>query len=77
MGQRLDVTMQNGAVTAHTHRIIVFLHLRPHFQQLGRDGLEMLGGNTAHHHIAAGRHRRRHIGARLDLIGNYGIGGAI
>ena len=65
------------AGAAHQHRVVPLFDRYAHFQQLGRDALQMLGDDVFYQNLAAGGSHGGHVSARLDLIGNDGIIGSV
>ena len=74
---RLDVdAVERTLGRVYDDRLIIFFDLTAHLHELGADALKMLRGDVADRDPASGRGGGSHIGARLDLVGNDGIGNA-
>ena len=76
IGAGLYRGLAQGAAAHHPDGIIKHDDLGSHFLKLGGDALHVLGNDVLHQNIAAGRGNGSHIGARLDLIRDNGIGAA-
>ena len=76
VGQGLHVGAGEIAGAAHQHRVVPLFDRYAHFQQLGRDALQMLGDDVFYQTLAAGGSHGGHVSARLDLIGNDGVAAA-
>ena len=77
MRHGVDLQRQNIAGTGYPHSIVKFLHSDPCTAQLGRDGLQVLGGNILDEHIAAGGRGSDHIAAGFDLIRDDAVSAAV
>ena len=77
IGQRLDVGAAKLARAAHEQRVVLLLDLHTHLLELGGDAVHVLGDDAAHEDLSAAGGDSRHVGARLDLIGDNGIRAAV
>ena len=77
IGQRLDVGAAKLARAAHEQRVVLLLDLHAHLLELGGDAVHVLGDDAAHEDLSAAGGDSRHVGARLDLIGDNGIRAAV
>ena len=73
----VDLQRQNIAGAGYPHSIVKFFHSDPSAAQLGRDGLQVLGGDVLNEHIAAGGSSSYHIAAGFDLIRDDAVGAAV
>ena len=76
VGAGLYRGLAQGAAAHHPDGIIKHDDLGAHFLKLGGDALHVLGNHVLHQNIAAGCGNGSHIGARLDLVRDNGIGAA-
>ena len=76
MGQCFDVALLNGPLALDAHRLVVLGHLGAGSDEVGGNGLEVLGNDPADQHVAAGGSCGHHIGAGLDLVGDDAVFGA-
>ena len=77
MGHGLYIAAGQGLKAGDPHRVVILNDLRTGLLQLSADRLQMLGNHILHQHIAAAGSSRHHIGARLDLVRDNGVGAAV
>ena len=64
------------AVAANEDLVAVFLNIHAHLTELDADAVHMLGDDVLNKHLSPCGGDGSHIGARLDLIGDDGVGAA-
>ncbi len=72
----MTLALVSGPDPADEHGVALLLHLHAHLHQLGGDAVQMLGNDVVDADLAAGGGHGGHIGARLDLVGDDGVGAA-
>ena len=77
VGHGLDGDPAQGIGGLDTDGVVKLGDLGTHFPQAGGDALHVLGDDIPHQNIAAGGDGCGHIGARLDLVGDGGVGAAV
>ena len=77
IGHGLDVGALDVLVAGDPDGVALLLDLNAHLHQLGGDAVHVLGDDVADEDTAAGGSHGGHISARLDLVGDDGIGAAV